>query len=753
MWIMMRNKFLILLFGLLLAVGWTNDASAQKLPQGKPWYQSPFFQRMTKPTMTDGSKAQPFELSDNQTALEEGTNGKRNAPRRANYTSTAAVTHVKSWYDAKHYTWYDADDNAQTASYTDPVTDAHQMFWFIRNLYTDQTMPGIKFSIAQTDADGNNGFDLAYEGCDFGYWISGDVTQDIRINMNSYCYITAIWVYDYQGNEITSYDANSSTLPTGWSMPNSGSMTRGSEYVYTSSGYQNWYYWRLTSTSSTSFTRAFVISKDLLTGKGGVYVRILARQNYSSSETRDHTCYVSRYGDNKGSYFTGEKFNMSSDWDYYMAQVNGPVTPPDENGYSVAIVKLNDDYSGRTEEYTYTDSALYSFYDKYVDEMQLLTDGLRVNQNTDDAGTLFAYTGDVNRFYFISKGKLYPICGSENGWHTDSDTGEYERYADRAPFYNMYEEFSPYVESGTEDHSDFYEKLKQGETYPILHDCMSVSHMIHYFAMSGSEGTNENRVNSLVLYIPDNRGNYSSRTYNTNHQPTVGMYMIDLYADIEPSSDPDYYTTTVTWEDNLGTISHVDDIPQTYYLYEIMDRNGDGVMDTTLVYTGPETSWTSYGSERGDYEVGDPTAYDIYYFVIGVPTAATNPETFFAKSNTDDVTVPGKTDFVGLQWVRYESDFVTKNDADPRYNEVNYYRNWLAPHALSTSSSQAGISAGNVGTTGRILTLYREDKPIIDLELVMNGNKAYYRIKYRNRNENQQVEPGYNENTGELNNK
>ena len=28
----MRNKFLILLFGLLLAVGWTNDASAQALP-------------------------------------------------------------------------------------------------------------------------------------------------------------------------------------------------------------------------------------------------------------------------------------------------------------------------------------------------------------------------------------------------------------------------------------------------------------------------------------------------------------------------------------------------------------------------------------------------------------------------------------------------------------------------------------------------------------------------------------------------
>ena len=32
MWIMMRNKFLILTFGLLLAVGWTSSAQAQRLP-------------------------------------------------------------------------------------------------------------------------------------------------------------------------------------------------------------------------------------------------------------------------------------------------------------------------------------------------------------------------------------------------------------------------------------------------------------------------------------------------------------------------------------------------------------------------------------------------------------------------------------------------------------------------------------------------------------------------------------------------
>ena len=79
---------------------------------------------------------------------------------------------------------------------------------------------------------------------------------------------------------------------------------------------------------------------------------------------------------------------------------------------------------------------------------------------------------------------------------------------------------------------------------------------------------------------------------------------------------------------------------------------------------------------------------------------------------------------------------------------MNYYRNFLAPHALAVQG-QSGINAGNVGAAGRKLTLYRDDTPVIDLELVIGSdNKAYYRIKYRPNT--QQIEPGYNEN-GELN--
>jgi len=721
--------------GLLLAVGWTTDASAQKLDQGNPWYKNAFFLKMTKPTMKESSKGQPVEWSSNLQA--EGVNGQPSkAPKRANYNQTAPATHIKSWYDGKHYTWYDAKGNSQgSPSYTEPVTDSCQMFWFIRSLYSDPEMPGIKYSEAMNT-------DLGYNGCDFGYWVSGDITQDINITMTSNCYITYIALYEYGSNEpFTYYDVDDGdTPPTGWSMPIKSYMTREQD---SSNG---WYYWRM-PTGYTDFYTVFTISKDLLAGHNGVYVYVNAR-NTSSTANRDYTYKVSWYEYNNATYYNGnaETHLLNSTWGGQESMVHGPVTPPTENGYSVVLVKLKDDFdyaTGQAEEFTYTDSALYSYYNKYVAEMQLLTDGLRVQEGTSNAGTLFAYSGDLNKFYFISKGKTLQLSGSENAW-TTSD-GNYERYADRAPFYNMYEEFSPYVSGGHEDHSDFYEKMKQGTTYPVIHDCQSVNYMEHFFALSSEDGSTENRVNSLVFYIPDNRGQSNSRTYEEAHQPTVGMYMIDLYAEVEPSSTPDYYTVTVDWKDNLDVVTHSDGIPQTYYLYEIKYNEETGKNDTTLVTPNGTTSttWTQ------DYPVGDPTYYDLHYYVVGTPTNATNHDVFFAKSNTDDVTIPGKSDFLGLQWDRYESDYVTN---DGVHQEVNYYRNWLDMHALSVQGD-AGINAGNVGTQGRTLTLYRKfgntEIPIIDLELKMNGNKAYYRIKYRNREENQQVEPGYDPNTGE----
>ncbi len=736
----MKKKLTFLAFGLLLAVGWTNVASAQKLNLGKPWYTSAFFTRMQQPTMTTNKTAQPVELTDKEKALvDNSANGPQKAPHRANYTVTASATHVKSWYDAKHYTWYDADDNAQTASYTDPVTDPHQMFWFTRSLYSDPTMPGIKFTAAQNQSSSSttNGMDLAYEGCDFGYWLSGDVTADIKIQMTSNCYITAIYVYDWKGDSVTSYDVNGS-LPSGWTMPNSSSMTRTYEQVSTSSGYQYWYYWKLTSNSSTTFTNAFTISKDLLTGHGGLYVYVIAR-NTSSTANRNYTYKILRYDYNKENYYTsGEAHLISNSWNEYETLVHGTVTPPDENGYSVVLVKLTNEYdyeNGQAEEFTYTDEDLYTYFDTYVDELVLLTDGMRVKEGEVDAGTIFTYSGLLNRFYFISKGKSYPISGSENAWTTDE--GEYVRYADRAPFYNMYEEFSPATETSSTGIDDFYSRMLEGESYDVKHDCQGVNWREHFFSMTGKGGTEYKSMTNLVFYIPDNRSQTSSRNYDEEHLPQVGLYNITLTANAKPvanySPSNRYYNVTNDWVSSLNRILDFD-VDQDYELWIwIYDNQGNPVAKEKV-----EGTDIFHNTLTHTYTVPqNPESYTIVYRVKGWPTDATNnpvndPDgTFYTWSNLAEVTIPGYSEFLSVGLDHYESDF--KID-----EEHNYYRNFLT---VANQNPENQLTPNRVLAGENLFKLYRYEDgeentkvKAADLRFYQSGNDIRYKIDYYGQN-------------------
>ena len=707
MWIMMRNKFLILTFGLLLAVGWTNDASAQLLAKYKTDASQKSMMSSSKEAKGHPGVYKDFSRDvEKFRSMNQGQQFRAPSLRTQNYTVTAKTVYPKSWYQAlPNVTWDGGSQNI-----TEPFTTVDGMMALVERVYRDTEIPGAKFSEALNR-------DIPYQTIQHGWDIIYNQYEDIELFFGSgYIEIAGIRIVSGTDTTIWAPTSSSSTLPQGWT-------TDGEYHVHYLNSYGGY----------CAYLRAggsiFIPSSALANTNG--YVKVDVATTFSGSSAYTTTDYtIQGIGNDTYAWAVDSAYSSGLYWSRPFI-CPGHTNPPDSCGYTVLLVKLQDEFNDTVPEYTYDKSSLRDFFTEYIKEIQLLTDGLRVNENTDDAGTLFAYTGDLNKFYFIGKGKM----AFARSLNLDP--------FDRAPFYTMYEEFSPYVSGGTEDHSDLFEKMRQGKTYPVVHDCEGVIHMHHWFTIASEDGSTENRVNSLVFYVPDNRGQYGGwQTYDPEHQPTVGMYMIDLYAEIEASTTPDYYTATVTWYDNLDVITHSDGIPQTYYLYQIID--GDTIC---LTPDGtPNTSWT------GDYPVReDGTSYDIFYFVIGVPTAATNPDTFFAQSNTDDVTVPGKNDFIGLQWVRYESDYVTKNEYDPSNHEVNYYRNWLAPHKLSTQG-QGGISAGNVGANGRTLTLYRENEPIIDLELVMNGNKAYYRIKYRDRNANQQVEHGYNENTGEKEN-
>ena len=732
---MMRNKFLILLFGLLLAVGWTNDAQAQRLPRQKANANATSQMSFTKerighPSVNKGLSMDVANLqsrlaSEKVAFMRSEVNGARfmnqgqgqqqlRAPLRSNDFSTTVpeAIHPKRWYEQElpnpYVTW---DGGSQLI--TEPFTDVDGMMALVKRVYTDKNIPGAKYTATLHR-------DIPYQTIQRGWNIIGTY-GDIKIEAHPYVAIYQIEFYDSNFDLLTywsAYDSGTS-FPSSWTTTGGVGDNDGCPYLNAVNGYMG----------VLTIPASYLQSLNETTGV--LNVKIWAYNWAGSSYVSDAPLYI---GTDMWGYTSYNPDYSETQIFGHQHGIIGTVESPDECGYTVMLVKL---YDGKNQDgtppyeaidRTTTKAELKQYFTDYIKEIDLLTDGMRVNEDNDNVGTVFAYTGDLSRFYFISKGKM--------AFMNSLDTIE----GDIAPFYSMYEEFSPAVEGGSEDHTDFYTELRKGVTYPIVHDCQSVNYLQHYFSMSGKHGTDENRVNSLVLYIPDNRGNTeeASRTYVPNHQPTVGMYMVDLFADIEPAAQEGFYETTVTWEDNLDAITHSDGIPQTYYLYQVIGND-------TICLTPNGTDQTTWNSADYGiyYEAGD-AAYEIHYFVVATPTGATNPDTFYAQSAPDNVTVPGTSDFIGLQWWRYESDYVTNNGEK---QEVNYYRNWLAPHKLSLPG-QGGISAGNVGTHGRTLTLYRGETPVIDLELVMNGNKAYYRIKYRDAS-NQEIEPGYGED-GEL---
>ena len=710
----MKKKLTTFMFGLLLAVGWTNVAQAQLLPQGKA--------NVFKAKFDFSAPASPAVQKQNPNPTEavpllgKSKRPMLGAPRRAaQFDEVSSVVHPKSWYEQWSYTYNDGTGQ-QTASFTAPATNPYQMMALTSLIYKESVFPGIKYSKPLNK-------DLEYPRIQFGWNITGDHFPDITISTTaSQLNIQSIKITNESGTTLVNwsaannyYNTNWVNLPDGWTAKHtSDNTTVGTTKLRrgTTSGWTTYVYGYLAGGGEIT------IPGSQFSGKGysQLNFEIVAR---SSSGTNSI-------------YINGNGWNLpSSSW-YTLDNSENPVyagvTPPEENGYTVLLVKLKDEVnysSTQAPEFTFSATDLYNYFNTYIDEMQLLTDGLRVGQNIDgqlvDGGTLFSYSGTLNRFYFIGKGKMATIGADESQYFSDGS-----RYADRAPFYCMYEEFSPTEQDNTTGIDDFYAKMVAGESYHIKHDCMSVNYMEHFFSMSGKDGTDPKSVSNLVFYIPDYRGTDSTdiawRNYDINNQPRVGLYTIRLQADAQRAADynkenPEY-TVTVTWQSNLASI--VDNqVPQTYELYEVVyDENGNIVERKLLTTTQDITSYTYNVPQRNE-------SYTITYQVKGYPTNATNKDSFFAWSNFDDVVIPGLFDFLLLKRDHYESDFVISQ-------LKNYYRNYIYPTNLAPNTGMTIEQLKQDWPEDQIAkyTLYRDHTGIAQLWVRAIGKKVYYKITY-----------------------
>lgn len=693
----MKQKLTILMFGLLLAVGWTVDAQAQlkrnAAVQSQQAIAVPHEHEQEHAVTVDGK-------------LWQGRSVSNRAPRRGHTDVTAnEVNYTQSDYYGITYNWYNgttATGTPTVAHLTEEVTNPYQMYWMLRSAYIDTSVPGIRYNDVFQEP-------TIYFGLQRG-WNIGTL-QPVTITLSDgYACIRAIEILDTLGNTVTSWTAGSSSanLPSTWQA--SGTL-------------------RSTTVGSSSNTYYY------MTGGGTITIPASA---LSSSQTEDFRIKITAGSDRSSTSATVSTITYTSGiygnstieltngtgyiYTRFLARNWGTIDPPEKNAYTVFLVKLkdftevsqNEGWAERTHQSTAQE--LINVFDKYFASIELLTDGLRVGENDTTSGTVFAYTGVLNRFYFIGKGKTASYDSEGSGFSA----------INFGPFYTMYEEFSPTTTDSGVETADFYNKMRvDGEYYSVKHDCATVLGYQHYFSMYGKDTTVYKSVAPLVLYIPDLRSKDGSRNYEEGHKPQVGLYTIDLAAETEPSdtyAQDSTYTVYLDWTSSLNKMVN-NTVDQTYIIYTVeFDSLGNRVYHTLD---------TVYDVTTYQYNVPQTMAsQQITYVIMGYPTDANNnPENqrggiFYVYSNPDDVQIPGLFDFMVLYRQRYESDFYVQK-------QQNYYRNYLYPSNLAPGT---GMTLGQLKNEWpnqtASYTLWRDDQGIAKLEVRAIRDKVYYRIQY-----------------------
>ena len=352
--------------------------------------------------------------------------------------------------------------------------------------------------------------------------------------------------------------------------------------------------------------------------------------------TRENEVYYgSIYGTTKvGSGDNASYNDVATGWDITSC------TKPYNEGYTMLLVAVKNGFTdeantGRAKDY----DELVTFIGNRIDSVFVITDGLRMN-----GGTMFSIKGTYNRFFYLSKGK-----SRVNNKYSNTKNGA-------APFYRMFEEFSPYEEGDIHnDVTDFYNLMIRGESMPIEHDCNSVFGLKHYFSMSGRQGQTAYDMTGLNLFIPDHRMQYwTTEKYQVEYKegnswkktsnklpldaraahPTIAANIVHLNANI---SSPEFIangktTIPASWYDATFT-NYNPNFPVKTFMYAIKlraersaqptEENGKHLFTVTL-------NWNSTFSEA----TGSDMAQKYYlYRVVNGAREATPIATF-----TDELT-------------------------------------------------------------------------------------------------------------------
>jgi|GEM_PF-2437281 len=425
---------------------------------------------------------------------------------------------------------------------------------------------------------------------------------------------------------------------------------------------------------------------------------------------------------------------------------------PSEEGYTVVLIEVYDELttyrntsSSKSSNYTpqympyyiETKAELITYIKNNIKSARVMVEAMRIGEG-ENAGTVFNTDATLNRFFFLGKGQArkdgyYAVGASE--WSAHQSNYDGTKYSHCLPFDRMFEEFSPTSGAQGDEITDYYSKMSQGVSYPVIHDCASVIEAEHFFCMSGKTGTDAQSMTGLNFFIPDYRllyfkdyvqhyyypDKYDGSVYYLTGYIDDGRYMnmwgedyavylydkeTGTYAD-EPLTTSEYtysrsfakwavYNTKhqpktmlyyITLKDSVTQINENDCAVKVWWTSSLDELAGETVKQEYTLYEivyDPDgnvvekvlvgkTTGTEFYDTVYNYTVDRyDESYVIEHYVEATPVVEEGYAFATTTSNTDQVIIPGKNPReLYLKVDHYESDYVAKDV------ERNYYRNHL----------------------------------------------------------------------------
>ena len=794
----MKKKLTTLLFGLLLAVGWTGNASAQALPNGG-YADRLGLTEVTAPQGTsDVVKKAQKKTSQQLMSTNTGASTRMNAPKRAD-ANPEMVSLTRAQAEALTYKWRDAQNVEHESNAAQEATDPYQMYELLRFVYGNPAFPGPRYT-AWSNNDTRER--EVYYGPMEGGWdlvAASSAVQtgdDIVITVAS-GYVGIKSIYVYNGSTALTYWVGGTGTTAGTS-PSSWIYDTNTDYYSTcrwiSNGDGSW--WLTYGDNTGGAGGKITIPYSALQGATNVRVVINTKTDDGYTQNDGVTTEQGDITVNGETQNIAESAFMDYTWELTVAEapvegeyVQGTVAAPNQEGYTALIVSVKDDATPMDETFTNYDqkngnlflnskTEVINYFATRINYIKLLTDGMRIGSNSDySRGTVFNCTGTYNKFFILGKGQ----SRQKDSYVVNTLEPYYGLMGEEGPFKYMFEEFSPVQPDTQTEITDFYKKMMEGSTYSVAHDCASVIQNNHQFSMTGNAGTDSYYLSGLNFFYPDYRLKYwttsytsgyysytvdgrtmnpyfsitgSSGTngfrdcpsycahfaqYNQQYAPKMGIYKITLDAEASKNTEKDKtYNVTLTWVSSLNEMSG-HEVDQLYTMY-IVDEDGDTTkINPTQVTNLQDSEGNSITTNpctvtQVTYEVPQNEHSYTIVYQIKGQENASGEPAFVALSNIDDVIIPGWNDFLSLSLDHYESDFKISE-------QKNWYRNFLL---VANENEDNALTVKRINAGESLFKLYRYDyhdpkkvlTEIAELTFADNhdGKSVHYGVTYNTDN-------------------